>query len=1649
MNDATREQMKQELLELHFGCHPDPDSLNTRLSQDPELRELQAEVQREATIMEEAASEAIPELSLEPAPAPEPSVRSWWSTPRFRVAASVLLTVTLAIPVANWQWRARHASNLATESVAMVVSGPRTAPDAAPATYSVQTLDHADEPFATRVSWESRDDTGRIVAEDVIQSDGDCSLTIPQALSGISTITLCALDAPDQPATTITLGENSRPPLVHLSTDKPLYRPGDLVRLRCVLLDRVSGTAVDGIYRLRLTNPREQTARSWFEKATDGVIAVAHPLGQDAPGGPWKFELQDAAGRFTVSSVQFNVREYQAPQLDTDLKLDRSSYAAGSEGELEIKVRRLGTSVDVAAAFASAQVSVIVDGDQTWVQEIALDLDGRSKITFPVPATVKRGDGRVVVRVQDRRIVETAVKTFTVPTSEVQVSLFPEGGDLVADTPVRVYAEVHDAAGRPVHAEGQIVDAADGSFVAPFKTLHEGRGRFEVTARRGQQLVLELTSPVTQAVSLPAVGEAAVSLRSKGDVTEPGAPIHVQVTSADPGPWIVAAFCRGHMVASTTLTGSGPHDVALRPDDHVAGVLRVTVFDRRLAPVAERLIRRRNAKSLQVEVAPARSTLEPGGKQELTLRVSDESGAPVAAVLGVTVRDQAVDARATEKHIGIADRAWLLGDVEPDALEDVEAFLTAGSDADRNVDLLLGTRGWRRFGWRDPSAFIAAHEDRARRLLVLEDHSATPLVTDTRPDTAAALFAARQESRRARTTAALTAAAILGAFGLWGIWRLLLSSAVRFGARQPRRATAMLMPAVVAVLAMAVILPLQQQPSADRLAIMPTDAAFSSGEDNLVMVSAALTVVPRPEGEAMLESVIAFTAGIRDLRMPLGMNASDRTTEDPGNLWFGASNTAIGMGIGGGARLGSTFFWADEAKTDEKMVIAPNAPASTLRVFQRAAPSWAREFAHARPTNAPPGDRTAFADVLYWHPTLRTNSEGEAAVGFQTGDQVTTWGVYVDAHGAGRVGQSLSTFTTEKSVTVDAKVPVAVTAGDLLHLPVTITAPEDASEATLTVQSDGAFTLDGEGRTSGQVTVALDRGEARVLLPIKVNDQAQRAALRIVADVSGARDSVLRFVKVSPAGFPRTRSYSGVAGPSAVQVVPSPDSVLGDSLRATLKMYPSPMSTLQDGMEGMLREPHGCFEQTSSANYPNVMAMRLMQRSGDGRRALPAQSANLLAQGYRRLTSFEVKGGGFDWYGRSPAHVALTAYGLVQFHDMSSVYDVDADLVRRTSQWLLSKRDGDGGFDHTHRGYGFGAAPDAVLDAYVTWALVTAGTDPSGLKAELDALEASASDCHDAYQLAVTACAMKEAGRTDAAKRFRDQLASMQDADGKLTGATRSVTASRGHGLAVETTSFAILAWLGHPEHGGSVRRALDWLLAQRNGNGTFGSTQATVMAMKAIVGYANSVKPQSFSGLVTITVNGQRFRQVPVHMGHSEAIQVDGLAAVLRSGNNVLEIEAPADAELPWALDMTYRSLQPADDPGCALDLQVSLRSGATPVAEGTNAAIDVVVTNLTDEGQANPTVVIGLPCGLEVTDEVLEDLKRSGTFAYYELRERDLVLYWDGIAPSASYRFTVDAVARVPGETRGDASRAWLYYEPNLERWAPPLQCRVTAIR
>ena len=61
--------------------------------------------------------------------------------------------------------------------------------------------------------------------------------------------------------------------------------------------------------------------------------------------------------------------------------------------------------------------------------------------------------------------------------------------------------------------------------------------------------------------------------------------------------------------------------------------------------------------------------------------------------------------------------------------------------------------------------------------------------------------------------------------------------------------------------------------------------------------------------------------------------------------------------------------------------------------------------------------------------------------------------------------------------------------------------------------------------------------------------------------------------------------------------------------------------------------------------------------------------------------------------------------------------------------------------------------------------------------------------------------------------------------------------------------------------------------------------------------------------------------------------------------------------------------------------------------------------------------------------------------------LAPRELVLYWRDLAPHQKIEVPVDLVCRVPGQYRGPASRAYLYYNADVKHWIEPLSVKVAA--
>ncbi len=65
----------------------------------------------------------------------------------------------------------------------------------------------------------------------------------------------------------------------------------------------------------------------------------------------------------------------------------------------------------------------------------------------------------------------------------------------------------------------------------------------------------------------------------------------------------------------------------------------------------------------------------------------------------------------------------------------------------------------------------------------------------------------------------------------------------------------------------------------------------------------------------------------------------------------------------------------------------------------------------------------------------------------------------------------------------------------------------------------------------------------------------------------------------------------------------------------------------------------------------------------------------------------------------------------------------------------------------------------------------------------------------------------------------------------------------------------------------------------------------------------------------------------------------------------------------------------------------------------------------------------------------------------SYFEVRGRELVLYWRDLAPDQKIEVPIDLICRIPGEYSGPAGRAYLYYNADFKHWVEPLKIGIAA--
>jgi uncharacterized protein YfaS (alpha-2-macroglobulin family) len=508
-----------------------------------------------------------------------------------------------------------------------------------------------------------------------------------------------------------------------------------------------------------------------------------------------------------------------------------------------------------------------------------------------------------------------------------------------------------------------------------------------------------------------------------------------------------------------------------------------------------------------------------------------------------------------------------------------------------------------------------------------------------------------------------------------------------------------------------------------------------------------------------------------------------------------------------------------------------------------------------------------------------------------------------------------------------------------------------------------------------------------------------------------------------------------------------PENAIPGSARTIVKFYPSNFSELVEGLDGIFRRPSGCFEQTSSTTYPNVLALDYLKRTRQSAPEVEAKARQYIHLGYQRLISFEVPGGGFDWFGNPPANPTLTAYGLMEFTDMAAVHDVDPRLIERTRRWLLAQRGADGhwksdGKLHEGPPGSIQRRDDRELatTAYVAWAVFGKGAARDRAQVTLDYLLAHpAASIESPYVLATVANAVLAIDPDgDSAAPYVDQLVALRKTseDSKRTwwelGEGRSTT-FYGSGRAgdIETTALAALTLLKSGQHPAVVRDALNWLIDNKDARGTWQTTQATVLALKALVLATDAALGHDQAREVAVAIDGQEIERVKLPAAEYDVVRQLNLAEHASSGSHELAIDEQTETGLRAQVLFSYYVPDDAENaPPEPLTIDVAYDSKSLSV----NETVEVTATVANNMPVVVPMVIVDLPipAGFRIDATTLDELVSTKTIAKYQLTPRSAVIYLRELKPAQKLELPYRLEATMPVKLTVPGGTVYEYYNP-----------------
>ncbi|GGF10913.1 TonB-dependent receptor plug domain-containing protein [Flavobacterium limi] len=1468
---------------------------------------------------------------------------------------------------------------------------------------------------------------------------------------------------------------------VYLQLNNVLYDPGETVYFKAYIAenDNSPTTLSDYLY-IDLFDGANKKITTQNYVIEQGSITGSYKIPENGDAGMYKIKGYTRIQNETSENIfekTFFVQKVVSPRILMTLDFKKKAYGKGEICEADFELKDLESQPIRNYAF---NYDIFIAGKKIDSLHGKTDESGKAVVRFRLPENLKSNDGILNVKLDYDNFKESVTRSIPINLNFIDLQFLPESGNFVLNQASTLFFITKNEFGRPMDCAGFIEDEK-GNKITGFKSLHNGMGNVILKTEENKKYFAVVTSPFIseEKIELPLAKKSVFVINAVKDKKNVALKIYAPL--AIDAKVLIRNIAKVHQSVNLNLK-QGWNLLDIETKDFPVGIQSFSLLVENKI-VAERLVFLNYQDGLKIEIRTDKQTYLPREKVKISIVTKDKNNAPIASNISVSVVDSKLLTYMDDKQDNILTWLFLGAELkgkihEPKFYFDINKELEVKEQA---IDLLLNTHGWRKYNQENLEKLLSERKNFtpekgnviegfvqnnkqkpvSAKVLFFTDkgkvyetksNSSGYFMFNRIPFTDLAYLAV--ESKNSRQYTITNSISNETAFFMM---KDTLSNKdileVSYNDFKPKKESVNTKPIVNTIL-------LDQENNSLNEVVVAGYAYQRKSS-----LTGSISVIARQDISSSLNGRVAGLQITSASGEPGGANAvrirgassiyGSRSASQPlivvdGIPYANNENSSI-LGrlspnsiesivvlkdASATAVYGSGGAYGVILVTTKNKLLSGNIILGKKHhyTFQNILKSVKKKLNEADCFYAPKyastmvEEKNDFRSCIYWNPVVQTNNKGEANFEFYNSDDNTSFKIVAEGTSyKGDIGRAEASYSVKELIQSDVKVPVYASQEDIIRIPIWL---KNNSEKDLKLNCK----VDFDNTAYNNPFTELKSNEAKTIyISITANKIGKKLPLEIILEGENYKTKILKFIDVYAKGFPMNVDIAGTKSRNADFRITD---ALPGSVDAGVKLLYNPFSSIFDGLQSMMREPSGCFEQVSSSNYPNIMAMQLLKFRNISPE-FKEKALKYLETGYNKLRNYESKEGGYEWYGGNPGNEALTAYGLLQFNEMKEFINIDKNLIEGNLKWLNSRKDNKGGFHQNPAKYGFSGIKYAVNNAYIVYVLSEVGQkdfDKQYQNALTEALESK-----DLYRMELMALTSFNLNKTQEYKQLMKLIkAAIEKQKIKDLKAEQSIINSYGRSMSTEIASLYALALLKEGRISKEISDILDYIQSSKSVYG-FGSTQATALALKAITEYIKIAFYTTPLRDAILNLNNQ-----PIDVSQKEK---DGNVILknlnVNAGHNNFSIQIPDEASVPYLFYVQYQTYTPNNSNNCKLALKTKIANNTVKISE--TARVEIEIQNKSTQQLSNPIARIGIPGGMTPEPWQLKELVEKKIIDYYEIFDSELVFYFRKLDSRETRKVNIDLKAIIPGTYKAVASSVYLYYENEHKNWNQGLEMEV----